>query len=102
MINNYLADAIDDVADYMEEHGSVSGRLMDEDGRVCMIGAICQVAAQKYRLPGVGFHTMVDVVGMFLAREYNAPVGGVHTYSDTHTHQERLDAFRKCAKSLRS
>lgn len=41
--NDEIADFLDDAADYMENHGSCRGVMQDENGRVCMLGAMDMV-----------------------------------------------------------
>lgn len=104
-----IAEFIDDAADYMEKHGSISGALNDEYGRVCILGAFGKITVidmydgfKKYN------HRTLRVaqerLALFISTNHHILPGGnglIACFNDTHTHQERLDALRKCAKGLR-
>lgn len=44
MTETNVADTLDRAADYIEAHGWCRGRVKDAEGRVCVIGALCEVS----------------------------------------------------------
>lgn len=98
--NDEIADVIEDAADYMEKHGSCSGHYVNDNGKVCMEGALGQsfdINESKYRsaLRSSAIRFIDNVVRD--KTHYPSTV----SFSDSHTHQQRLDMLRECAKIAR-
>lgn len=96
-----LADIIDDAADYMEEHGSCAGKFRDNVGRVCMEGALSGALQRKLSsIPVNSINNSYHALDAFVRKEtvYTSTV----SFSDGHSHQQRLDMMRRCAKELRT
>lgn len=87
-----VADALDAAADYIEVHGWCQGAFRTDDGKVCAIHAIVEVASAK------------RAVMLGAASALSAFVGGVLVFNDEEgrTEFEVIDAMRLTAKDLRS
>ena len=108
-MNHYLADTLDDAADYIENRGWIQGEVVDEHGHVCAVGAV-ELGANRHGdsdewLP-LRDHALLhlgDGLGLPLAAWGDDPGDAVAIWNDhpERTQQEVLDALRAAAKSAR-
>lgn len=100
--NEEIADIIDNAADYMEAHGSTSRVFENDDGNVCMAGSIGKVYGFSNLLDPKFLDTIrvpANVLHRFITSKSECET--IPQFNDRHTHQERLDMMRLCAKELR-
>lgn len=74
-------------ADYIEEHGWCQHKLKDDEGRVCLLGAIWKVDGE-----GLNFMPRVD-------RAAGVDAGGLISWNNAlgRTKQEVVDVLRRAA-----
>jgi hypothetical protein len=109
-----VADILAESREYLEEHGWTSGTLVDDDGRVCTLGAVVfsqqwengnDMHAEHTGDARVMMRALLDTSLTGLYRDNDKdPVSLVVAWNDDEgrTEQEVLDAFAKAEKITRA
>lgn len=96
-------ELLDRAADEMSIRGSCTGTLEDNEGHVCMIGAVHKLFRYSKNPTLIDVNAYSTAMGLL-----ETTLGGslykfdvISKWNDSHTHDERIEALRGAAKYYR-